>query len=183
VPTVEVLAVRVDRVGPFLYEGEMVTRELEDAPDVVHWLRSPPPPAVRRSMILALARAVAHLHRAGVLHSDLHLKNLLVRRGPPPQAYVIDLDKAIRRTAGALPADDVRANLKRLDRSVEKFNFLDMGGISRQDRLRFLRAYLEASALGLDRREILRSFSACGYRLRRMRWSIWRWWKGGAATG
>jgi len=182
VPTVEVLAVRVDRVGPFLYEGEMVTRELEDAPDLVHWLRSPPPPEVRRSMIQALARAVARLHRAGVLHSDLHLKNLLVRQGKPPQAYVIDLDKAIRRPAGALCRDDVLSNLKRLDRSVEKFNYLDLGGISKQDRLRFLDAYLEASKLDLGRREILRSFSPCGYRLRRLRWSVWRWWRGGAAS-
>ena len=105
-----------------------------------------------------------------------------MRRGKPPQAYVIDLDKAIRRPAGVLQAADVVANLKRLDRSVEKFNFLDLGGISRQDRIRFLDAYLEASEVGLDRREVLRSFSACGYRLRRVRWSIWRWWKGGAVT-
>ena len=179
VPTVEVLAVRVDRVGPFLYTGEMVTRELEDAPDLVQWLQAshPPVPGLRRAMIHVVAQAVASLHRAGVLHSDLHLKNLLVRDGQPPLAYVIDLDKAIH-CSGLRSGPATRlGNLRRLDRSVEKFNLLYRGRVSRADRVRFLYTYLEAVDSRQDRRTVLRRLRA-RYGLHRLRWRLFSWLRG-----
>ncbi len=181
VPTVEVLAVRVDRIGLFLYAGEMVTREIEDAPDLLHWLAGEAlaAPAVRRQVAHVLGEAVARMHGAGILHSDLHLKNLLLRLGDPPEAFVIDLDKASRTTAGGLPVSAALSNLRRLDRSVEKYNLLDHRCITRQDRLRFLDAYLAVNPGGLTRRQSVRRLRR-RYPFRRLKWQILRWWRGGA---
>jgi tRNA A-37 threonylcarbamoyl transferase component Bud32 len=182
VPTVEVLAVRVDRIGPFLYHGEMVTEELEDAPDLVQWLGGEAPrPAARRAIARALGESVARLHLAGVIHPDLHLKNLLVRPGDPPQAFVIDLDRAVRRRSGGGLDSDRMANLKRLDRSIQKHNFLGRGRVTRSDRLRFLCAYLRALDPDLGWREAAARLRA-RYPFRRLRWRLWRWWKAGGVA-
>lgn len=179
VPTVEVLAARVERAEPFAYRGELVTRELRDAPDLIAWLETPGqlPPVRRRQAVRALGAAVARLHRARVLHRDLHLKNLLVRDGDPPQAFVIDLDRAVR--CASLSRAATLANLRRLDRSVEKLNLLAGARVSRADRLRFLRAYLADHDLGLELRAAV-SVLAGGYALRRWRWRLARRLSGGA---
>jgi len=176
VPTAEVLAVRVDRVGFFLYQGEMVTREIEDAPDLIHWLTKEPAPApaVRRSVVRVLGGAVARMHLAGVLHADLHLKNLLLRCRDQPEAFVIDLDKASRFRPGGLTLSAVLVNLIRLDRSVEKFNLLEFRGITRQDRVRFLDAYLEVFQCGLALREAVRRIRT-RFLVRRLKWWVMRW--------
>jgi len=183
VPTAAVLAVRVDRIAPFLYEGEMVTEELEEAPDVGQWLRrGAPAPAMRRAMVRALGEAVAQLHAAGVIHPDLHLRNLLVRAGEPPCAFVIDLDRAVRRPEGPGLGSGRLANLRRLDRSIQKHNLLEGAGATRADRFRFLRAYLRVLAPDLDPRAVARRFGT-RYPLRRLRWRLGRWFQRGAAAG
>ena len=70
----------------------------------------------------AAAAAVRHLHREGVYHSDLNLKNVLVRREDDDvKAYVIDFDKAML-FFGAVPPRIAEKNLKRLLRSVRKLD-------------------------------------------------------------
>ena len=121
--TVEVYGACVSRVCGPVYRGWLVTRELRDAQDLWAALRSD---FVQRAGLTATLRALAitlrALHREGVDHGDLNLKNLLVRLEPEGVAgYVIDFDKA-RLLLGKLPPALVKKNLSRLLRSVRKLD-------------------------------------------------------------
>jgi serine/threonine protein kinase len=62
------------------------------------------------------------LHREGVYHRDLNLKNILVRCEPDGvRAYIIDFDRAIL-FVGEVPMTLARRNLGRLLRSVNKLD-------------------------------------------------------------
>jgi tRNA A-37 threonylcarbamoyl transferase component Bud32 len=173
VPTAEVLAVRVDRVGPGVYRGEMVTRELVDAPDLVTWLCGADAPRGRErsAAIDAIGRAVRRMHDAGIVHADLHVKNILLRREPSMRVFVIDFDRAT--IEDRLPRDVRDANLRRLDRSTVKFNLCARPAISRADRVRFLRGYVSAGPGGDDALGgwVSRGRSA-GYPWRVLKWRL-----------
>jgi serine/threonine protein kinase len=82
------------------------------------------------------------MHRQGVYHSDLNLKNILVR--PEVQAiksYIIDFDKA-KLFLGALPAPLAENNLRRLWRSLSKLD-RERKYLSSEDWRRFLEWYHE----------------------------------------
>ena len=121
--TVEVYAACVQRLsGPF-YRGCLVTRELPDAKDL--WAALQDDLAGRgtlRAVLKATAETLRDMHREGVYHSDLNLKNLLVRfRGEGVDSYVIDFDKA-KLFLGGLPQPLAQKNLNRLRRSALKLD-------------------------------------------------------------
>jgi tRNA A-37 threonylcarbamoyl transferase component Bud32 len=121
--TVEVYAACVQRVyGPF-YRGCLVTRELRDAKDL--WAALQEDLAGRgalRSVLKATAETLRSMHREGVYHSDLNLKNILVRFGADRvDGYVIDFDKA-KLFLGKLPEPLAQKNLDRLRRSALKLD-------------------------------------------------------------
>lgn len=157
------VAVLADRVvGPFC-RLTVVSREVEGGADLLSLAGSLDPRA-KRDLIRRVADEMRRLHEAGVYHSDLTLKNVLVAG---PSVYILDLDKA-RLPGRREPALDV-ANLSRLNRSVEKL-FGGRGPITRTDKLRFLRRYLGT-------RDGLREFSVrCGAGM----WKHRLWW---AVTG
>jgi len=69
-----------------------------------------------------VAESIAALHREGVYHADLNLKNILVRaEGANVAAYIIDLYKA-KVFLGKLPKPLASKNLNRLERSVRKLD-------------------------------------------------------------
>jgi serine/threonine protein kinase len=108
--------------GPF-YRGWLVTRELPGAMDLWSALQQG---VVQRFGADAAWRAVANtirsMHGEGVFHSDLNLKNILLRQEPTGVAsYVIDFDKA-RLFLGKLPTELAKKNLDRLLRSVRKLD-------------------------------------------------------------
>jgi serine/threonine protein kinase len=123
VPTVEVLAAcAVGGLGPF-YRGCLVTRELADSEDLWSALQSG---LVGRlgweTTLRVVAGSVRAMHREGVYHGDLNLKNILVRPEEKAVAsYIIDFDKA-KLFFGELPAELVKRNLDRLHRSVLKLD-------------------------------------------------------------
>jgi len=123
VPTVEVLAACAIRgVGPF-YRGCLVTRELADSEDLWSALQSG---LVGRlgwqTTLRAVAASIRAMHREGVFHGDLNLKNILVRPEENGVAsYIIDFDKA-KLFLGKLPAELVKINLDRLRRSARKLD-------------------------------------------------------------
>jgi tRNA A-37 threonylcarbamoyl transferase component Bud32 len=84
---------------------------------------------------LALARTLRRMHDRGVSHRDLKAANVLFANGTDPT--LIDLVGV--RTGVRLSAARRAKELARLNAS-----FLNMPGVSRTDRLRFLRAYLAA---------------------------------------
>jgi serine/threonine protein kinase len=121
--TVEVYAACVQRVcGPF-YRGCLVTRELRDAKDL--WAALQEDPAGRgtlRSVLKATAETLRAMHREGVYHSDLNLKNILVRfTTDRVDGYVIDFDKASL-FLGKVPPALAQKNLNRLRRSALKLD-------------------------------------------------------------
>ena len=123
VPTIEVYGACVEGVfGPF-YRGWLITRELQGSYDLWTALQNG---FVREWTVEKVLRPVAtslcFLHRQGVYHSDLNLKNILVRAEPGGvKGYIIDFDKA-RLFLGNLPKPFAEKNLRRLLRSVWKLD-------------------------------------------------------------
>jgi hypothetical protein len=123
IATVEVYAAGVAQLwGPF-YQGWLVTRELKGALDLWMALQTGLARRVGVNVVLAaVARTLHALHREGVYHRDLNLKNILVTaEGDDVRGYIIDFDKA-KLFLGRLPPELVRNNLQRLLRSVEKLD-------------------------------------------------------------
>ena len=120
VPTVEILAAGVDRVwGPF-YRGWLITREIQGARDL--WAALQEDSFARRALLEAAARVIRRMHRQGIYHGDLNLKNILIRREDGElKSYVIDFDKA-KFFPGGVPAGKARRNLARLRRSIGKLD-------------------------------------------------------------
>jgi 3-deoxy-D-manno-octulosonic acid kinase len=123
VPTVEVYAAGIEiTFGPF-YRGWLITRELKGSYDLWTALQNG---LVRRwtaeKVLRGVASSIKCLHHQGVYHSDLNLKNMLVRAEPSGvNGYIIDFDKAIL-FLGKLPDRLAEKNLRRLLRSVWKLD-------------------------------------------------------------
>lgn len=88
--------------------------------------------AERRRLVAALGDAIGRLHRAGLVHGDLRPSNLLTDRDG---ARIVLLDN--ERTRRSLRRKERMRNLVQL--GVDQ-----LGRPYRTDRLRFLRAYLQA---------------------------------------
>jgi uncharacterized protein YjhX (UPF0386 family) len=123
VPTVEVYAACVERLcGPF-YRGWLVTRELEEAQDLWAALQNGFAGRIGIERVLgAVAKSLRAVHREGVYHTDLNLKNILIRNEREgARGYIIDFDKA-KLLSGPLPPELVQRNLDRLLRSIRKLD-------------------------------------------------------------
>ncbi len=109
--------------------------------DVWHARQLATGPAGRRAIrrgVRALAKTLASMHAAGVVHHDLHCGNLLVRESKRRIEFVVmDLHRARRRPAGRRAR---AANLAQLLHDRRDYT-------TRTERLRFLRAYLKAAGL------------------------------------
>jgi len=122
-PTVEVLAACVEKIRGPIYRGWLVTRQLEEARDLWDGLQSGFCQSVGIDASLkAVAASIRRMHREGVYHRDLNLKNILIRStAAGVDSHVIDFDKAIL-VLGQLPAPLARKNLDRLLRSIRKLD-------------------------------------------------------------
>lgn len=121
--TLEVYAACVSRpFGPF-YRGWFITRQLPDAEDLWSALKTGLAERLGFERVLrVVAESIAALHREGVYHADLNLKNILVRaEGADVAAYIIDFDKT-KVFLGKLPTPLASKNLNRLERSVRKLD-------------------------------------------------------------
>ena len=150
IPTPDILAAAVERVGPFFYKGALAMREIQPSTDLqaemLDYKRPSGKEAIekKRRAISALGHIVAKMHGAGIYHADLHLKNILMCDDQArPRLYVLDLDAAMI----FKPLSDFRKclNLLRLYRSVRKINARNRV-VSRTDVLRFLHSYTEESS-------------------------------------
>ena len=108
--------------GPF-YRGWLITRQLPDAEDLWSALKTGFAERLDFDRVLRIVgESMAALHRQGVYHADLNLKNILIRaEGTDVAAYVIDFDKS-KVFLGKLPAPLARKNLDRFERSVRKLD-------------------------------------------------------------
>jgi len=127
-PTARPVAVGWRSSGLFT-RGFIATLVIPAARDLLDLFARPSAEPVRVAAARACAQAVRRLHDAGVVHADLHLKNLLVGEAPDGKpggaAWVIDLDLA-QRLEAPLPLAPRVSNLARLYRSVEKHRRLGL---------------------------------------------------------
>lgn len=122
IPTLDVLAAGVERSwGPF-YRGWLLTREISGASDLWQAVRHSLYQREDPTLLKAVAQAIRRMHRNGISHVDLHMKNILVRSEEgKPRIYLIDFDKA-KMYPGEVPLSVARTNLNRLSRSVRKLD-------------------------------------------------------------
>jgi len=123
IPTVVVCGACVEPVwGPF-YRGWLATRRLEGAQDLWTALSgSFIHEAGMENVWRAVADSLRDLHREGVYHRDLNLKNILVRpESDGIKGYIIDFDKATL-FLGQVPARIAEKSLERLFRSARKLD-------------------------------------------------------------
>ena len=123
IPTVEPYGACIKQIwGPF-YRGWLVTREITGAEDLWQAFKSGLVLELGIERILrAVAGSVRALHREGVCHADLNLKNILVGRDKEGvKGYIIDFDKA-KLILGEIPPELARRNINRLLRSVNKLD-------------------------------------------------------------
>ena len=123
IPTVETYGACVEQLwGPF-YRGWLVTRELTDAQDLWQAFKMGLVQELGIDRILrAVADSLRALHREGVFHTDLNLRNILISKEQGcVKGYIIDFDKA-KRVSGNLPPELVRRNINRLLRSINKLD-------------------------------------------------------------
>jgi len=113
--------------------------------------------AQRDDLLHRLARLTRRMHDLGVFHKDLKSANILVRDG---KFYLVDLDRV---KFGALSSKEATFNLVQLNASLA-------GGVTRTDRVRFLRAYVGRDRrLWLKRKDWIRDIMAAT-RARRHKW-------------
>ncbi len=116
------------------------------------WEQEPPPVALKHALIARVAEMAGRMHRAGVNHRDFYICHFLLHLDPAPTAQaltlsLIDLHRAqLRKETPRRWRDKDLASLY--------FSALDIG-LTRRDRLRFLRIYFAA-----DLRAILRDEAA-----------------------
>jgi tRNA A-37 threonylcarbamoyl transferase component Bud32 len=143
IPTIEVYGACAEPVfGPF-YKAWLISRELAGSQDLWTALQDGiVQTRTLESVLRPVAQSIRHMHRQGVYHSDLNLKNILVR--PEPQgvkSYIIDFDKA-KLFLSALPEPLAQNNLRRLWRSLSKLD-PERKYLSAKDWDRFLNWYHE----------------------------------------
>ena len=147
----------------------LVTEAIPGAVNLQTLLAGLPRSQVRRAVLGAAGRAVARMHAAGFVHSDLNLANLVLESADPEAGvFVVDLDGgAFFPQVGFAQR---RANLRRLLRSYEKW-LAPAQALRTVDAMAFLHGYC-----GDDRQLLRRLWSGLASDRRRfvLRRSWWR---------
>lgn len=151
VPTMTAVAYGERGSSPAAQHSFIITEEL--APTVsledysLDWLENPPEPMLKRALIAEVARMTGTMHRAGVNHRDCYICHFLLHTDKPVtvddfRLSLIDLHRA-----------QVRSETPRRwrDKDLAGLYFSALGiGLTRRDKLRFLKAYFQ-----LPLREVL----------------------------
>ncbi|MCB4795758.1 lipopolysaccharide core heptose(I) kinase RfaP [Pseudomonas sp. NP21570] len=156
VPTMIAVAYGERGANPASQYSFIITEEL--APTVsledftANWLEQPPAPSLKRALIAEVARMAGTMHRAGVNHRDFYICHFLLHTDKPVTASdfrlsLIDLHRAQTRS-------QTPRRWRDKDLAGLYFSALEIG-LTRGDRLRFLRYYFQRPL-----REILRDESS-----------------------
>ncbi|OCX11914.1 lipopolysaccharide core heptose(I) kinase RfaP [Stutzerimonas xanthomarina] len=152
VPTMTAVAYGERGSNPATQHSFIITEEL--APTIsledfaANWLEQPPAPTLKRALIAEVAQMAGTMHRAGVNHRDFYICHFLLHTDKPVTAddfrlSLIDLHRA--QTRAATPR-----RWRNKDLAGLYFSALNIG-LTRRDKLRFLRGYFQRPL-----REILR---------------------------
>ncbi|QLF94147.1 lipopolysaccharide core heptose(I) kinase RfaP [Pseudomonas sp. ABC1] len=144
VPTMTAVAYGERGNNPAAQHSFIVTEELAPTVDLEQfsqdWLANPPEPRLKWALIERVAQMLGAMHRAGVNHRDCYICHFLLHTDRPVSAdelhlSVIDLHRA-----------QVRARVPRRwrDKDLAGLYFSALGiGLTRRDKLRFLRTYFQ----------------------------------------
>jgi len=148
IKTAEIIAaVKETLLGPF-YHAYLFSLELSgcvDLPSYFDLLKEQSREQrfrAKAGIFEAVAHAFTAMHASGIYHRDLHLKNVLLRKGAShqaPEVFIIDFDRAVVKTR--LRPGEKLNNLMRFNRSIEKYRVFS-GAITRGDQMKLCRAYL-----------------------------------------
>jgi heptose I phosphotransferase len=140
--------------NPAAQHSFIITEELAPTTDLevlsLDWLQTPPEPRLKRALIAEVAKMVGTMHRAGVNHRDCYICHFLLHTDRPISAddlrlSVIDLHRA--QTRDATPR-----RWRDKDLAALYFSALDIG-LTRRDKLRFLRGYFQRPLRDILREE------------------------------
>ena len=178
IKTTEILAAANCKCfGPF-YRTYLFSLEIPECVDLITFFDRLPQKSsqerLREKSFLfrAVARAFATMHRRGVYHGDLHLKNILIRNNPgnsTPEIFIIDFDKAICKES-LTPREKLK-NLLRFNRSIEKYKLLG-GKITRGDQCRLFKEYFKDNPDVSDLFGIHSKLYDFMLRMRRVKWMM-----------
>ncbi len=120
VPTPEVVAFVSYQAGQLLRRSDVATREIAESHDLSVVLREMEASDHRESCLRATGKLLARLTRSGAHHPDLNARNVLITwdSHDGAGAHVLDVD----RIRFHVPSDPMvaKANLERLERSLNK---------------------------------------------------------------
>jgi tRNA A-37 threonylcarbamoyl transferase component Bud32 len=143
IPAARPLAVLERRLGPLTVDSLLITEALPGGVDLETLLRRAYAEAgagqwvqLKRELTPLVARELRRLHENGFEHHDCKASNILVQRYPRPALQWIDMDGI--RLAGRRSATFRIRALVRLHVSL-----MDVPGLTRTDRVRFLKLYLQ----------------------------------------
>jgi heptose I phosphotransferase len=144
VPTMTAVAYGERGSNPAAQHSFIVTEELAPTTDLeqltLGWTQQPPEPRLKRALIAEVAKMTGTMHRAGVNHRDCYICHFLLHTDRPVTAddfrlSLIDLHRA--QVRGATPS-----RWRNKDLAALYFSALDIG-LTRRDKLRFLRGYFQ----------------------------------------
>ncbi|NMG77199.1 lipopolysaccharide core heptose(I) kinase RfaP [Aromatoleum diolicum] len=156
--------------GPARRESFLITEALEPAADLDtytrDWARTPPPVALKRALIARVASIARGMHEAGINHRDFYLCHFLLDLEPAPSAEALRLSVIDLHRAQLRPRTPRRWRDK--DLAALYFSALDIG-LTRRDKLRFLRDYFPGPLRATLQREarLLRHLEREAARLKR----------------
>ncbi|WP_071870844.1 lipopolysaccharide core heptose(I) kinase RfaP [Atopomonas hussainii] len=142
VPSMRSVAYGVQGGNPAAQHSFIITEELAPTTDLeqfsLSWAKQPPAPALKYALIAKVADMAGRMHRGGVNHRDFYICHFLLHTDQPVQPdnlrlSLIDLHRAQTRTA-------TPKRWRNKDLAALYYSVLDIG-LTRRDRLRFLRDY------------------------------------------
>lgn len=142
VPTMTAVAYGERGRNPARRHSFIITEEL--APTISledysrDWMTTPPPPALKRALTTEVAEMTRRMHLAGVNHRDCYICHFLLHTDQPPSAAQFRLSLIDLHRAQIRPCVPRRWRDK--DLAGLYFSALHIG-LTRRDKLRFLRAY------------------------------------------
>lgn len=168
VPTPRVVALRLEPAGATRWRAFLASEHLAGARSLAEILREGP---IEDDVLAAAMEAVRRSHDAGLVHPDLNLGNVIVRRGSSAiEAYVVDLDRA-RLGEGPLPFGRRVRELRRLERSYAK-GFSETAPMGDDGFVAGFRAYAGGDAAMSRRLESARRSGLWTLRCRRLAWRL-----------
>ena len=177
IKTTEIIAAAKHKIIGPLFKAYLFSKEIPECIDLITYFNglkqklSEQRFKEKKHLFQSVAKAIVKMHSEGIYHSDLHLKNILIRQreNDIPEVYIIDFDKADIKEKLS-PREKVK-NLLRFNRSIEKYK-LKEGSITRSDQMSFFKEYFKKDKEIADLFKINRKRYILLLRLHKLKWNF-----------